>query len=125
MKISFTAKNFLMVNGIFFILIGWFYGYGARTFTFWASFGMYLGAGIFILCGALIERYRSAALLLNTLCMGGVVIGHLFGFVTDNAFGFATDGALFVFVILLFIVELILLSVSLWFLLKKNYFTTE
>ncbi len=124
-KIAFTAKNFLLLNGIVFMLIGFAYGYSARPFIFWANFGMYLGVGVFVLCGALIERYRSGALLLNALGIGGLVIGHLFGFVTDTTFNFADGRILFVSYILLFVLELILLGISLWFLLKKNYFTHE
>ena len=126
MEIKITVKSFLIISGIFFILSGLFYGFFptviistdidlARTQLplLRSIMGLYCGIGAFIICGAFIARYMNAALLLDVLCVGGLLIGRLLSFIVDGRFP--------VLSIICFVLEAILLGFALWYLLTHIY----
>ncbi len=134
-KIPINIKSYLIFSGLFFIFSGLFYSIMPLAAVakmldialmhktdgvmqiLRTTMGMYAGVGIFLICGAYIARYQHAALLVQTLCMGGLVIGRMLGFVSN---GFSP-----VFAVMAFWIELVFLCFSLWFLLQKTYSTKK
>ncbi len=134
-KIPINIKSYLIFSGMFFVMSGLFYSIMPLAAVaqmldvalmhrtdgvmqiLRTTMGMYGGVGIFLLCGAFISRYQHAAILVQTLCMGGLVVGRMLGFVSN---GFSPT-----FAVIAFIFEMVLLCFSLWFLLQKTYSTKE
>lgn len=116
-------RRFLLVSGVFIILVGLFYGtpkeFIESSFAvsidenglhiFRAIMGLYCGVGFIVLLGAKYSEYTKFSLILETLFFGGIGVGRLISFIIDGHVRSVSVNAV-VGEIVLFIICLIVLK---------------